>query len=709
MATAAQAPRLWRPSFKWMWTLLREELAPYPGRDFLVMRMTVAATIVMIVNMTFRIPFAAYGAIYALVLSRENPEASFKAVRTQVISYSLAVIDVLIGAVVFSSEPLLRVLWVAATLFVMFFSLSALSNYTAAARFGYLLVITIPLWDLQIPAELKVEDTLWAMGAISLATLMAAIFELFFHKLKPWDDLTVSIAERLEGVKAVLDSYIDETQDEASKQRIQRLSMLGTSRMRRNIQRSGYSPQYAEKMGAVVAYVGRLVDIAANLTEFSPHIASEDSSRLRRLSQAIESNRDDLLNRRIPSHVDLTDEENSSDTIPLLREMEITVSLIAEAFTGTRTLSAFAPSSAPAERAKTLFVPDAFSNPDHLHFGIKGGLAAFLCYLTYNLIAWPGISTAVTTCLLTALTTIGSSRQKQILRFGGALTGGGIAIMAQVFILPSLDSIAGFTVLFVAVTIFGAWFATCGPRLSYFGVQIIVAFYLVNLGEFKFQTSLAVARDRVAGIMLGLLVMWLVFDQLWGSSAAVEMKRIFSSNIRLLAHLTKGPVSKDLRTAIEETYSLRETINANFDRVRQQGDGAMLEFGSSRERDVAMRAQLLQWQLQLQRIFIARIALLKYRLRLPGFELPAQIQAIQMECDDHQAATLEAIADRLEGKATLIENFDSSFQSMEQAAQEYCRTEPQANVGAELTTFIPLAQRLDTLIQSLSLEIQFDN
>jgi multidrug resistance protein MdtO len=667
------------------------------------MRMTIAATIIMIVNMTFRMPYGAYGAIYALVLSRENPEASLKAVKTLVISYSFAVVDVLIGAVVFSNEPLLRVLWVAATLFVIFFSLSALSNYTAAGRFAYLLVITIPLWDLRIPAEQKVEDTLWAIGSISLATGIAAIMEVLFHKIKPWDDLTVSIAECLEGIKAVLDSFINGTRDKASEQRIQRLSMLGTSRLRRNLQRSGYSPQYAERMGAVVAYVGRLVDLAANLTELSPPIANRD--RLRKLGETIENTRQDLLNQEIPTHAHLTDEENSPQSIPLLREMEITVSLIAEALTGTQQLSAFVPPSEPAEKQEGLFVLDAFSNSDHLHFGIKGGLAAFICYLTYNLIAWPGISTAVTTCLLTALTTIGSSRQKQMLRFGGALTGGAIAMMAQVFILPSLDSIAGFVVLFVAVTIFGAWFATCGPRLSYFGVQVIVAFYLVNLGEFRFQTSLAVARDRVAGIMLGLLVMWLVFDQLWSSSAAIEMKRVFNSNLRLLAQLTRGPVSKDLKAAIEEGYSLRETINANFDRVRQQGDGVMLEFGSSRERDLTMRAQLLQWQIRLQSIFLARIAMLKYRLQLRGFELPAQVQEIQMEYDGHQAATLEAIADRLEGKATLIENCGPSLQLMEQAAQESCRAEAQANAGAPLTTFVPLARRLESLIQSLSQEI----
>jgi hypothetical protein len=36
--------------------------------------------------------------------------------------------------------------------------------------------------------------------------------------------------------------------------------------------------------------------------------------------------------------------------------------------------------------------------------------------------------------------------------------------------------------------------------------------------------------------------------------------------------------------------------------------------------------------------------------RLREFELPAQVQAIPMEHDGHQAATLERIADRLEGR-----------------------------------------------------------
>ena len=62
----------------WFWQFLKTELAPYPGRAWVVGRITIAATIVMVVVMTFQIPFGFIGAICTLVLSRENPTATLR-------------------------------------------------------------------------------------------------------------------------------------------------------------------------------------------------------------------------------------------------------------------------------------------------------------------------------------------------------------------------------------------------------------------------------------------------------------------------------------------------------------------------------------------------------------------------------------------------------------------------------------------------------
>jgi multidrug resistance protein MdtO len=119
---------------------------------------------------------------------------------------------------------------------------------------------------------------------------------------------------------------------------------------------------------------------------------------------------------------------------------------------------------------------------------------------------------------------VGSSRQKQIHRITGAIVGGLLfGIGSQVFSVPGLDTISEFTALFVLVTFIAAWFATSSPRLSYFGLQMVLAFYMVHLQEFLPQTSLTIGRDRVAGIALGLMAMWLVFDSLGAQSAEAAL------------------------------------------------------------------------------------------------------------------------------------------------------------------------------------------
>src|ERR1700682_2434265 len=126
MGTIAQSLPDSNGRFAWLWALLRDEMAPYRGRVALVARMGTAATVVMVISMTFRVPYGAYGAIYALVLSRESLEGTANAVRTMAIGYVLAGVYVLIGAMLVLDDPMLRFLWVVGTLFLVFYIMSAL-------------------------------------------------------------------------------------------------------------------------------------------------------------------------------------------------------------------------------------------------------------------------------------------------------------------------------------------------------------------------------------------------------------------------------------------------------------------------------------------------------------------------------------------------------------------------------------------------------
>src|SRR5260370_27308497 len=184
MIAAAEFLAEWPHPLVWLRDFLKEELAPYPGRAVLVARIVIAATIVMILTMTFRIPLGAYAAIYTFLISRESPRQTVISAMTEVVVFVCAALYILVGAMLFVNHPMFRLLWIIATLFIMFYALNAMTSYIAAVRFGWLIVITIPLWDLRVPAEAKLEGLLWAVGAITLASLLAVGVELVFASLR---------------------------------------------------------------------------------------------------------------------------------------------------------------------------------------------------------------------------------------------------------------------------------------------------------------------------------------------------------------------------------------------------------------------------------------------------------------------------------------------------------------------------------------------
>jgi len=450
--------------------------------------------------------------------------------------------------------------------------------------------------------------------------------------------------------------------------------------------------------------VGRLVDVTANLMHLSPQFSQDDRKRIRTLTGNIAIIRGELRAERVPAPIRSADRLGSA--LPLLGELEKTVSMIPEVFTGAHAVSAYAPLPPGHAPPARLFAPDALTNPEHIKFALKGFLAASLCYLIYMSLDWRGISTAVTTCFLTALSTVGSSHQKQVLRITGALAGGALGMLAQMFILPSVDSIAGFTFLFLVVSFTAAWFVSSGPRLSYFGVQLAYAYFIVNLSDFKIQISLTPARDRVIGILLGLGIMWLVFDRLWGAPAAAEMRSAFISLLRDLAKLARGPLSGNLQIAIPRSYALRETVNNGFNQVRALADGVVLEFGPSRQQNLALRGRILEWQPQLRMLFISCVTLLKYRLQLPGFELPEPVRLVQQEFEECLAHTLDGMADHLQGRARKgTQNMEFAFAKLRDSVRDSDSVEAQRALTGNLKTFLPLSERITDLAVSLEKEI----
>ncbi len=166
------------------------------------------------------------------------------------------------------------------------------------------------------------------------------------------------------------------------------------------------------------------------------------------------------------------------------------------------------------------FLPDAFSNPDHLHYAFKTTLAAMFCYFLYSVLDWPGIHTCFITCYIVALSTTAESVQKLTLRVLGCVAGAVAGIATIVYVMPGLNSVGALLAVVFAGAFVSAWVAGGGPRIAYAGFQIAFAFFLCVIQGPAPAFDMTVARDRVIGVLLGILVSYGVSAYLWPVSVA---------------------------------------------------------------------------------------------------------------------------------------------------------------------------------------------
>jgi len=219
-----------------------------------------------------------------------------------------------------------------------------------------------------------------------------------------------------------------------------------------------------------------------------------------------------------------------------------------------------------------------------------------------------------------------------------------------VFVLPYLDNITGFTVLFAVVTVISAWISTASARLSYLGVQLALTFYLINLQEFTIQTSLSIARDRVFGVLLGLVSMGLFFDLLWVRNAVGEMQAVFAQNLEMFAELAEQLLQQDQIKAIRRIRQLREQINAGFQAVTAQSDAVLLEFGPSRQQMLQVRINIRRWQPAIRTLLQVQITAVQYLARTPLSDLPGPIAQAGVEFETDFAQVMRAMASEVSEK-----------------------------------------------------------
>ncbi len=328
---------------------------------------------------------------------------------------------------------------------------------------------------------------------------------------------------------------------------------------------------FRDLLATVIALTRQLIELGSTLVESAPILSIEDRERCRAIARNLGSVRSGLVRMEPPEWIDLPFASHASN--PILLEIERTTDLIAQSFCNeSLRIHCLLPAAAPSMSISE-FVAEAVRNTEHSKFAVRGTLSALLCYVFYMSTGWMGLGTSsLLTCTLTARRLTGASRQRQSLRFAGFFLGAGVlGLGTEVFILPQLDTIAEYALLFTSVVWIGSWVATSGPRIAFSGFQIVLAYSLVNLNRFTINTSLVPSRDAVLGILLGVVAMWLVFDHLWAQTSSASVRGLLLGTLRNVANFKAVPAGP-FREANQRLTAESSKISRDIDKLRDLAD-----------------------------------------------------------------------------------------------------------------------------------------
>jgi multidrug resistance protein MdtO len=93
--------------------------------------------------------------------------------------------------------------------------------------------------------------------------------------------------------------------------------------------------------------------------------------------------------------------------------------------------------------------------------------------------------------------------------------GGLLGFLSIMYLVPHMESIVSLALLTATGAALAGWVAAGSPRISYAGLQIGLAFFMCVFQGFAPDTNFTTIRDRLVGIVLGLVVSSAVFLYLW--------------------------------------------------------------------------------------------------------------------------------------------------------------------------------------------------
>lgn len=502
-----------------LWPFLTRELRDAPGRANYTLRLTLSCAVLIVLFMTLHIPFLAVALIVVFYVSQPNVLMIKLVSVVFVVTVSVALGGVLLIIKWTYDYPLIRLVASVILFFCAIYLMRVLGKLGLAFFVVALAVIyaqTFPSMTSQ--SEILVRLLLWLWVAINTAILVTLLVNACFQQAFPGYQFKARLVVML-------------------RQTAQRLSQADDGTPPPTV--TEIAGQFNQLRSLYQQAARATPDIAASPQAWQSLMAAALScSHLTALLQPGDDHPD--ARRRIASQLNAL-----ADNLPAAAAVQPLI--VPRDGANSAILQEIAEVLARQARGETiplpqgevekapLLLPDAWSNPAYLHFALKTLLATLLCYVFYTAADWQGIHTIMLSCVIVAQPGLGATMQKTWLRIGGALLATLIALLLIVFVQPWTDSLSGLLAMTLPVLALAAWIAAGSERIAYAGIQIGFTFALAFLSWFGPLSNLTELRDRVIGILLGVLVSSIVHLYLWPDSEAPQLKARLAQLYRQLA------------------------------------------------------------------------------------------------------------------------------------------------------------------------------
>ncbi len=673
---------------------LRRELAPTPGRASATFRLTLACLAATIPIFTHRIPEAQLVMFVMFLITQEDAPATLIGSILGIVGLTIGLGLALLAWEICLDIPWLRICFLIAFLFGGLFLKRVLKIRALGSAIGLPAAVTMMLPDLIPSPEVLVEFVLWVWLCGTLGVSVNACVQLLLSPGDPLVLLRQELDQRLLAVEQALRRMAGSVAMEPPATSLNSLEIAGMSRAVELLKSGSIIHRWARErhvgLDAIITLVDRLVTDAIALEARAPVSGAEISNeRLLKVADGCDHTRRAFAELQLPSPSEwkaLAAELTSDTMYTPLTDMELTLDQIALALPGC--FRDPGERGAVSDEKGVLFWPDAFNNPEHVRFAIKGSLAAFICYVCFVGFDYPGIYTSLITCFVVSLTSVGASNQKNILRFGGAAVGGFMGLVAIVYLLPNVETIGGFWLIFGAGTAVAAWVSFGTPRISYGGVQIGLAFYKAVFQGFE-ALSAIVLRDRLIGIFFGLTVFGIVEHVLWPVSEADVLRARLTEVMHLLAELARTGTGRTTPTISDNVEEKVEDLQGLIESSKFQPSTSKLSEIQKLVRDT-------------QIIFILLLSLARQRRDVTA---PNVVRAAAVELDEAMAAALQALSTRI---ASDSQPAASNLEGMMGAFERFvasCTNAPGGTAASlQLTECLVLYRTLVAAIKRLSLD-----